>query len=203
MYGIIHGAITAKYSLYARGSTYIRTLSLRTKREGSSQQNHLTYSPFAYAFGHTYSNTRSTDIESKFRVQWWLDRHYDYIASAIHGCFRSSVADFLSSGRHLSIDRMKSRNIFFSSPSSTEILSSNEIVGIVTLLEPPVQCPTELSRVYIETISVTYLARRRLSLLYRCFACIEMEAFQVMQPFQKHDVYLMILSWLSRASNRC
>jgi hypothetical protein len=87
---------------------------------------------------------------------------------------------------------MKSRNIFFSSPSSTEILSSSEIVGIVTLLEPHVQCSTELSRVYIGTISVTYLARRRLSLLYRCFAFIEVEAIQGMQPFWKHDVYLMI-----------
>jgi hypothetical protein len=66
------------------------------------------------------------------------------------------------------------------------------MLGIVTLLEPPVQCPIELSRVYIGTISVTDLARQRPSLLYRCFACIEAEAFQDMQPFRKHDVFLMI-----------
>jgi hypothetical protein len=90
------------------------------------------------------------------------------------------------------MERMKSRNSSFSSPPSTEILSSGEILGIVTLLEPPVQCPIEFSRVYVGTISVTDLARRRPSLLYRCFAYIEAEAFQGMQPFRKHDVSLMI-----------
>ena len=125
-------------------------------------------------------------------MQWLLDHRRNYTASAIHGCFRSSVADFLSSGRHLSIERMKSRNNSFSSPSSTETLSSSEISGIVTLLEPPVQCPIELSRVYVGTISVTDLARRRPSLLYRCFACMQAEAFQGMQPFRKYDVSLMI-----------
>lgn len=124
-------------------------------------------------------------------MQWLLDRRRNYIVSAIHGCFRSSVADFLSSGRHLSIERMKSRNNSFSSPSSTETLSSSEILGIVTLLEPPVQCPIELSRVYVGTVSMTNLACRRPSLSYGCFACIQAEAFQGMQPFRKHDVFLM------------
>jgi hypothetical protein len=59
-------------------------------------------------------------------------------------------------------------------------------------LEPPVQCPIELSRVYVGLILVTDLARRTLSLLYGCSAYIEAEAFQGMQPFRKHDVFLMI-----------
>jgi len=101
--------------------------------------------------------------ENDFVVQWLLDRCHNYFMLAIHGCFRSSVADFLSSGCHLSIERMKSRNNSFSSPSSTETLSSSEILGIVTLLEPPVQCPIELSSVYVGTISVTNLACRRAS----------------------------------------
>ena len=124
-------------------------------------------------------------------MRWLLDRRRNYFMSAIHGCFRSSVADFLSSGRHLSIERMKSRNNSFSSPSSAETLSSSEILGIGTLLEPPVQCPIELSRVYVGTISMTNLACRRESLLCRCFVCIQAEAFQGMRPFRKHDVSLM------------
>jgi hypothetical protein len=57
-YGSIYGATTAKYSLYARGSTYIRTLSLRTKRERSNQQvvNRTTLIAhlYLYAFGRTH-----------------------------------------------------------------------------------------------------------------------------------------------------
>jgi hypothetical protein len=116
-----------------------------------------------------------------------LDR---YVLSAIHWCLRSSVADFLSSGCHLSIERTKSRNNSFSCPSTVEILCSSEILGIVTLLEPPVQCPIDFSRVYIEMISVTDLAHRKPSLLRHCFACIEAEAFQGMQSFRKHGVAL-------------
>ena len=138
-----------------------------------------------------YKHLTQNLLEDGFALKGLLDRRRTYIAPAIHGCFRSSVADFLSSGRHLSIERMKSRNNSFSSPSSTEILSSSEILGSVTLLEPPVQCPIELSRVNVGTILVTDLARRRPSLLHRCFACIKAEAFQGMQPSRKHDVSLM------------
>ena len=61
-YGLILGAITVKYSLCVRGSIYIRTLPLRTKREGSSQYNHLACSPFCVRLRAYTSNTRSTDI---------------------------------------------------------------------------------------------------------------------------------------------
>jgi hypothetical protein len=58
MYGLIYSTTTVKYSLYARGSTYTRTLSLRTKREGSNQQvvNRTTLIAHlqSYAFGRTY-----------------------------------------------------------------------------------------------------------------------------------------------------
>jgi hypothetical protein len=57
-YGLIYSTTTIKYSLYARGSTYIRTLSLRTKREGSNQEvvNRTTLIAHlqSYAFGRTY-----------------------------------------------------------------------------------------------------------------------------------------------------
>jgi hypothetical protein len=102
---------------------------------------------------------RTQFLENEFAAQRRLDRHRTYTASAIHGCSRSSAADFLSSGRHLSIERTKSRNNSFSSPSSTEIRSSSDILGIVMLLEPPVQCPIKLSRVHVRTLSVTDPAR--------------------------------------------
>jgi hypothetical protein len=86
-------------------------------------------------------------LANDFAVHVLFDLRRDYVTSAIYGCFRSSIADFLSSGRHLSIERIKSRNNSFSLPSSTEILSSSEILGLVIPLEPPVQCPIEVSRV--------------------------------------------------------
>lgn len=137
-------------------------------------------------------NSTQKFLEHDFAVQGLPDRRRIYILSAIHGCFRSSVADFLSSGRHCSMERMKSRNFSFSSTSNCKILSSSETLGIVTLSEPPVQCPVELSTVYTVMILVTDLARWRPSWLHRCSACIEEEAFQGMQPFRQHDVSLMI-----------
>jgi hypothetical protein len=139
-----------------------------------------------------YIHLNEKSLANDFAVHVLFDLRRDYVTSAIHGCFKSSVADILSSGRHLSIERMKSRNNSFSSPSITGSLSSSEILGILTLLEPPVQCPIKLSTVNVGTTSVTDLARRIPSLLYRCFACIEAEAFQGTQPFRKHDVSLMI-----------